>query len=71
MIDSEILEKLQNISIEERITIIETILKSLKSDMRSVSMQKTLSNPKPLKGKVIHYDDPYQPVAVEDWEALA
>ena len=65
MIDSETHEKLQTVSIEERITIIETILKSLKSDMRSVSMQKTLSDPKPLKGKVIYYDDPYQPVAVD------
>jgi hypothetical protein len=34
MIDSETLKKLQNVSIEERITIIETILKSLKNDMK-------------------------------------
>jgi hypothetical protein len=71
MIDSETLEKLQNVSIEERITIIETILQSLKNDMRSASIQKTSSGPNPLKGKVIHYDDPYQPVVAEDWEALA
>ncbi|MFM5980092.1 MAG: hypothetical protein ACKO9I_05995 [Sphaerospermopsis kisseleviana] len=24
----------------------------------------------PLRGKVIHYDDPTEPVALEDWECL-
>jgi len=33
MMDSETLEKLQNASIEERITIIEMLLRSLKNDM--------------------------------------
>ena len=28
------------------------------------------SNPYPLRGKVIRYDDPTEPVALEDWEAL-
>jgi hypothetical protein len=34
MIDLEILEKLQNASIEERIEIIEVVLRSLKTDIR-------------------------------------
>jgi hypothetical protein len=33
MIDSEIITKLQNVSIEERISIIEVLLRSLKNDM--------------------------------------
>ena len=28
------------------------------------------SNPYPLRGKVIRYDDPTEPVALEDWEML-
>jgi hypothetical protein len=28
------------------------------------------SNPYPLRGTVIRYDDPTEPVALEDWEAL-
>lgn len=28
------------------------------------------SNPYPLRGKVIRYDDPTEPVALEDWEVL-
>lgn len=27
-------------------------------------------NPYPLRGKVIRYDDPTEPVALEDWEVL-
>ncbi|WP_414755159.1 hypothetical protein [Anabaena sp. CCY 9910] len=35
------------------------------------SSQPSDSNPYPLRGKVIHYDDPFEPaVAIEDWEAL-
>ena len=34
MLDSETLEKLQNASLEERITIIEAILQSLKNDIK-------------------------------------
>ena len=34
MLDSETLEKLQNASLEERITIIEVILRSLKNDIK-------------------------------------
>ena len=70
MIDSEILEKLHGASIEERIHVIEVILRSLKQDMQAVS-QHISSESNPLPGKVIHYDEPYEPVAAEDWEALA
>ena len=66
MLDSEILEKLQSASIEERIRVIEAILRSLKHDMRSASSQQILSESNPLRGKVIYYDDPYEPVAAED-----
>lgn len=65
------LETLQSLSIEERIRVIEAILRSLKHDMQTASIQKTSSDSSPLKGKVIHYNDPYQPVVAEDWEALA
>jgi hypothetical protein len=35
------------------------------------SSSKTISNSHPLKGTVIHYDDPFEPaVATEDWEVL-
>lgn len=67
MIESEILKKIQGTSIEERILIIEAILKTVKKDMRS---RQPSSQDQPLHGKVIHYDDPYQPVAADDWEAL-
>jgi hypothetical protein len=69
MIESDILEKLQGTSIEERIIIIEAILQTVKNDMRSTSLPQ-LTSEHPLRGKVIHYEDPYEPVAVEDWEAL-
>ena len=71
MIESEILEKLQGTSIEERILVIEAILRTLKSDMRAVPSPQTLSRQGSLKGKVIRYDEPYEPIAVEDWEALS
>lgn len=70
MIDSEILKKLQGTSIEERILIIEAILQTVKNDMRLTSSQQLSSEENPLKGKVIHYDAPYEPVALEDWETL-
>jgi hypothetical protein len=69
MIESDILEKLQGTSIEERILIIEAILQTVKNDMRSTSLPQ-LTSEHPLRGKVIRYEDPYEPVAVEDWEAL-
>lgn len=71
MLDLEILEKLQGASIEDRIRVIEVILRSLKHDMRSASSQQIPSEHNPLRGKVIYYDNPYEPVAAEDWEALA
>lgn len=71
MIESEILEKLEGTSIEERIQVIEAILRTVKSDMRAVPSQQVLAGQGSLKGKVIRYDDPYEPVALEDWEALA
>jgi hypothetical protein len=71
MIDSEILEKLQGASIEERILVIEAILRTVKNDMRATPSHQISSEHHPLRGKVIHYEDPYEPVATEDWEALA
>lgn len=71
MLDSEILEKLQGSSIEDRILVIEAILNTLKHDMRVLPSKQIPSGSNPLKGKVIYYNDPYEPVAVDDWEALA
>ncbi len=71
MIESEILEKLQGTSIEERIQVIEAILRTVKSDMRGVPSPRVLAKPDALKGKVIRYEEPYEPVVVEDWEALS
>ena len=71
MIESEIIEKLQGTSIEDRILVIEAILRTVKSDMRAISSQQILSGQSPLQGKVIRYDEPYEPVAAEDWEALS
>ena len=70
MLDSEILEKLQGSSIEDRIRVIEAILNTLKHDMRVIPSKQIPSEDNPLKGKVIHYNEPYDPVAVENWEAL-
>ncbi|MGD1703612.1 hypothetical protein [Dapis sp. BLCC M229] len=64
MIESEILKKLEGTSVEERIQIVEAILQTLKHDMRSTSSQKLSSQECPLKGKVIYYEDPYEPVAL-------
>lgn len=71
MNQSKILTQLQGTSIEERILIIEAILQTVKNDMRSTSSQSLTSEDHPLRGKVVHYDNPYEPVALEDWEALA
>ncbi len=38
--------------------------------MRLTSSQQLFSEEYPLRGKVIHYDAPYEPVAIEDWETL-
>lgn len=71
MIESEIIKKLQGTSIEERISIVEAILQTVKNDMRSTSSQPLTSEDCPLRGKVVRYDNPYEPVALEDWDALA
>lgn len=68
---SKILTQLQGTSIEERILIIEAILQTVKNDMRLTSSQPLTSEYHPLRGKVVHYDNPYEPVALEDWEAPA
>ncbi|NEQ40154.1 MAG: hypothetical protein F6K40_29495 [Okeania sp. SIO3I5] len=68
MIESEILKKLEGTSVEERIQIVEAILQTLKHDMRSTSSQQLSSQERPLKGKVISYEQPYEPVALEEWE---
>ena len=33
-------------------------------------IEKLKNSEHPLRGKVIRYEHPYEPVAVEDWEAL-
>ena len=70
MIESEILEKLQGTSIEERILIIEAILQTVKNEMRLISSQQVSFEHQPLRGKVVRYHNPYEPVAASDWEAL-
>lgn len=70
MIDSALLEQLKNASVSDRIHLIEVLLNSLKPDIRSSSHQSTTEQ-RPLRGKLIHYDNPYEPVAAEDWEASA
>ncbi|NEP79077.1 MAG: hypothetical protein F6K17_14845 [Okeania sp. SIO3C4] len=70
MVELEIIKKLQGTSIEERILIIEAILQTVKNDMRSTSLQQLSSQNLPLRGKVIYYDEPYEAVALEDWEKL-
>ena len=71
MLDSETLEKLRGLSIKERISVIEAILQTVKHDMRSAPSQPISSEHHPLQGKVLHYDDPYKPVAGDDWDAIA
>ena len=70
MIESEILEKLQGTSIEERILIIEAILQTVKNEMRLISSQQVSFNHQSLRGKVVRYHHPYEPLAASDWEAL-
>ena len=71
MVELEILEKLQGTSIEERIQIIEAILQTVKNDMRDSNEAKVSEDKRPLRGKVIHYEEPFEPVAIDDWEVLA
>jgi hypothetical protein len=65
MVELEILKKLQGTSIEERIQIIEAILQTVKNDMRLNSGQQVLGSERPLRGKVIHYEEPLEPDQVK------
>ena len=70
MLDSEVFEKLQTASVAEKIQLIEAILQTLKHDL-SEQTQPSRNHDQPLRGKLRHYDSPYEPVAAEDWEASA
>jgi hypothetical protein len=70
VIDPELLEQLKTASVDERINVIEAILQSLKRDVHSAS-RRAIAETRPLRGKVRYYEDPYEPVAAEDWEASA
>jgi hypothetical protein len=70
MLDANTLNQLHGASIEERIRVIEMILKSLKQDFRDSNAQ-SIAEQHPLRGKVRYYEDPYEPIAAEDWEASA
>jgi hypothetical protein len=70
MLDADILNRLNEASIEERIAMIEMILQSLKQDLRASNAQAVAAH-RPLRGTVRHYEDPYEPVAASDWEASA
>lgn len=88
MINPELLEQLQTSSVEERISLIETILQTLKQDVaqraavqavaaqalalraairQGSTHQATAADSHLLRGRVLHYEDPYESAA--DWEA--
>ncbi|MGB3649967.1 MAG: hypothetical protein WBA41_01980 [Rivularia sp. (in: cyanobacteria)] len=46
------------------------ILKTSIPKQQSASESQVKNNAYPLEGKVIHYDNPTEPVALEDWEFL-
>ena len=50
MIDSETVEKLQKASIEERITLIELLLRSLRTDIQNASSQPAAAPQRPAFG---------------------
>lgn len=78
MVDSETLEKLQNASMEERITIIEVLLQSLKNDIKKNDSPQSESTSRPQRpafgfmkdtGKIL--GDVVAPVLPENtWEVL-
>ena len=78
MLDSETLKKLQNASIEERITIIEVLLRSLKNDIKKNDFPQSESMARSQRpafgfmkdqGKII--GDVVAPVLCENtWEVL-
>ena len=73
MIDSEILEKLQGFSIEDRINVIEAILNTLKHDMRSPELINRPQRPAFgfMKGTGEILDDLVAPILPENtWEVL-
>ncbi|MBV6623229.1 MAG: hypothetical protein KI793_09895 [Rivularia sp. (in: Bacteria)] len=46
------------------------ILKTSISKQQPASQSQVKDNAYPLEGKVIHYDNPTEPVALEDWQFL-
>lgn len=46
------------------------ILKTSINKPKSASESQEKNNVYPLEGRVIHYDNPTEPVALEDWEFL-
>jgi hypothetical protein len=65
MLDFDILHQLQGTSVEERIRLIEAILPTLKRDL-SAQSQLSVSDDRPLRDKLRHYNSPYEPIAAED-----
>jgi hypothetical protein len=50
---------------------VEVIILQDQTKSHQVTLSKNQSHDLyPLRGKVIHYDDPTEPVALEDWECL-
>ena len=62
MLDADISNQLKEASIEERIRIIEMILRSLKQDLRASKVQ-SVATQRPLRGTVRHYEEPYDSAA--------
>lgn len=71
MTESEILEKMKTLSIKQRIHIIAEIWQTIDQDMNAIAPISQIPERISLRGKVTHYDDPYEPVAATDWEAFA
>jgi hypothetical protein len=63
MIDSEMLEYVKGLSIEERLHIIEAIWHTINRDMRSAIASPLASETAPLRGTVNHYEGPYNSAA--------
>lgn len=49
---------------------VEVIILESRTSQHEASTHSPDSNPYPLRGTVIRYDEPTEPVALEDWEAL-
>jgi hypothetical protein len=63
MNDSEMLEYVKGLSIEERLHIIEAIWQTINRDMRSEIASPVTSEAAPLRGTVTHYEGPYDSAA--------